>query len=711
MNTDNLRQVLRGEDWTQDPFQVLRLVSIACRKSSTIGRELVIRTLERRADLKGWAQSVVDELAMAVGLHPYVGNLDELSFQKTLLHAAHRAEGLLGDVVFHSSQRRVFEALLSGKSVILSAPTSYGKSLLIDAVIAARKFACVVLIVPTIALIEETRRRMTRFSPEYRVITNSSQSLGAKNIFVLTQERYTVFSEEIPNPDFFAIDEFYKLSIETEGARSNTLNQVFRSLASTGSQFYLLGPSIHSIPDVVQRRLACEFLVEDFHTVATEIKILPKRPNRYSRVAELLGAVGGQTLIYCKSPASARKLAAQLLGLGIFARTDHAELIGAAKWAATNYHEDWLVAKVMEFGLGIHHGKIPRALGRFMIRMFEERKIRCLLCTSTLIEGVNTNARNVVVYDHKISSSDLDVFTFNNIKGRSGRMFRHFVGRVFVFQAPPQAELPFVDIPAFNPSKDSPTSLLLQIPEEQLPAEARVKVRSVLAQDLVRAETFRAHSSIEPEVLINTAQFLVSLPTSKLSKFSWSGVSPDYYQLESTSQVIWTQMEGKAAAIRSGVFSAEMMTFWVWDLLRQRNIARFRKKQIASQIEQKRKPDDAVEQVLAFLRNWAGFSYPRYLTALSDVLAGVFQRRQLGSCDYSAFAASVENLFQPPSFTALEEYGLPSEIAKRLMDANLFGRSDGFDQVLGSLKAANLSSFPTDEFEASVIRDFIDGLA
>ena len=89
-----------------------------------------------------------------------------------------------------------------------------------------------------------------------------------------------------------------------------------------------------------------------------------------------------------------------------------------------------------------------------MIRAFEEGKLKALLCTSTLIEGVNTSAKNVVVYDSKLNRKSLDFFTFNNIRGRSGRMFRHFVGNIFVFDAPPQEELPFVDMPAINPGDE-----------------------------------------------------------------------------------------------------------------------------------------------------------------------------------------------------------------------------------------------------------------
>ena len=45
--------------------------------------------------------------------------------------------------------------LLDGDNVILSAPTSFGKSLLVDAFLAMRTPSTVVVILPTIALIDE----------------------------------------------------------------------------------------------------------------------------------------------------------------------------------------------------------------------------------------------------------------------------------------------------------------------------------------------------------------------------------------------------------------------------------------------------------------------------------------------------------------------------------------------------------------------------
>ena len=72
------------------------------------------------------------------------------------------------------------------------------------------------------APIDETRRRLSAFA-DFKVITHNDQSLAKKNIFVLTQERLIGF-ENFPKIEFFVIDEFYKLGLESDEGRAISLN-------------------------------------------------------------------------------------------------------------------------------------------------------------------------------------------------------------------------------------------------------------------------------------------------------------------------------------------------------------------------------------------------------------------------------------------------------------------------------------------------------
>lgn len=715
IDSNEIRKQLKAPEWTKNPFQLLSAISNINASNAELGREFVIRALEKRDYLAEQYRNIVDELAMQSGLYPYVADaakLEKLSLRSAIVHAAHRAEGVMDDLILHSSQARVLRKLMSGESVILSAPTSFGKSLLIDIIIAAKDFNNIVLIVPTLALVEETRRRMSRFIDRYSIITSTNQRTTNKNIFVLTQERYLAMEGEIAEIDFFAIDEFYKLSISNEGDRATQLNQAFLKLVNTGAQFYLLGPSIRAIPDVVKEKLHCSFMVEDFQTVAIELHQVTEKPNKQEALANLLDEIDGQTMIYCQSPASTRKALKEYLDMRDIEASNDQELIEAAKWTADHYHDRWLVSVALQHGIGIHHGRLPRSLGRFMVRAFEEGKLRLLLCTSTLIEGVNTAAKNVIIYDNKLNNKSLDFFTFNNIRGRSGRMFKHFIGHVYVFKAPPQEDLPFVDIPVINPTETTPSSLLIQIPEDEIPESLRPKVDALINQETLPIAILRQLSSIEPEYLLDTTKFLLDLDVRGLDQLSWSA-RPQFEDIKFTSEIIWTKLGGDTSAKHAAMQSHSMMTYWIWELYKSRSVSGFRKKMIHNQIISERfpkNPDDAVENVLAFLRGWASFNYPKYLMVLNELANFVLTKRGRRGCNYLPFAASIEHLFQPNSFSSLEEYGLPTEISERLLESNLFGKDDDLESVVGSLRNRELTNFADGVFERRVIEDFQQGI-
>ncbi|WP_283189973.1 DEAD/DEAH box helicase [Pseudomonas sp. PMCC200344] len=611
-----IRKELRADEWVSNPFTMLSVVSSVCSNNLDVGREFVIRALAKREALEFVYQNIVDELAMQVGLYPYASDLDGLSLRSAFVHASNRAEREMEDYVLHSSQSKILRKLMDGESVILSAPTSFGKSLLIDVVISEKNFSNVVLILPTLALVEETRRRMSRFVGRYNILTSGDQAVGERNIFVLTQERFLAIEAEMPNVDFFAIDEFYKLSISGEGDRATLLNQALLKLVKTGAQFYMLGPSIKSIPEIVKDRLKCNFYIENFQTVAIELHVLSKKPNREEAFATLLDSLHGQTLVYCQSPASTRKLIKKYIEIRNVKFSEDEELLEAARWTSEHYHDEWLVSVALQHGIGIHHGRLPRSLGRFMIRAFEEGKLNLLLCTSTLIEGVNTAAKNVVVYDGMLNKKPLDFFTFNNIRGRSGRMFKHFVGSVYCFDTPPEENLPFVDIPSFNPTDTTPGSILINLPEGSVPIGLIAKLELLTKQDLLPLTVLRKLSGIEPEYLLATAKYLYDLDVRDLQRLVWSN-RPRYEDIKATSEIIWSQLGGASTAGKSSMRSASMMTMYVWKLYSLRNVPRFRREMIKSQIDYGTTPDDAVENILAFLRGWASFNYPKYLIALN----------------------------------------------------------------------------------------------
>jgi len=174
-------------------------------------RHLLIRVLDRREEIATSLQNMLYALVRQHGLFPYMRDVVDLSVADRLAFEVHRPyPALSDDVVFHSQQAIVYERLLAGENVVLSAPTSFGKSLVIDAVLAARGFHNAAVVVPTIALMDECRRRLARLNNAYKIITHGTQRPADRNLYVMTQERLLEM-RDLPPLDFFAIDEFYKL--------------------------------------------------------------------------------------------------------------------------------------------------------------------------------------------------------------------------------------------------------------------------------------------------------------------------------------------------------------------------------------------------------------------------------------------------------------------------------------------------------------------
>ncbi|MCI8473975.1 MAG: DEAD/DEAH box helicase [Oscillospiraceae bacterium] len=92
-------------------------------------------------------------------------------------------------------------------------------------------------------------------------------------------------------------------------------------------------------------------------------------------------------------------------------------------------HWDFLYA--LNRGVGIHNGKFPKYFQREIMSIFNQRQLPLLFCTSTIVEGVNTNAKTVIVYNNPSGENDAGrKFLLLNINGRAGRYLRHFVGNI-----------------------------------------------------------------------------------------------------------------------------------------------------------------------------------------------------------------------------------------------------------------------------------------
>ena len=667
------------------------------------GRDLVIRALDKFNLFDAVEQSLLLNMVRAVGLFPYITpHLRNLALSDRLAYEAHKVDGVGQDMVFHHLQAHVFSLIMQGRNVVLSAATSAGKSLVIDAVLAQRRFKNVVVIVPTIALIDETRRRLVKRFKDFNLITHPSQEAitGTINVYLLTQERVLQRSD-LENVEFFVLDEFYKIDLANEtdeSTRAIDLSLAFHKLAKTGAQFYMLGPHIQKISGLDGYEY--HFIPSDYNTVAVDIynfNLSTRSEQRKEKLLELLTTLDSPTLIYCQAPPSANRVAEYLIQEADLTPIPETQEIAA--WIAKHYHPEWNVAKAISLGIGIHHGGVPRALQQYIVKLFNEGIIKRIICTSTMIEGVNTSAENVIIYDRRLNTSKFDYFTYKNISGRAGRMNKYFIGKVFMLEAPPLKQGLTVEYPIGHQNENSPMGLLMQLENEYLTDASRNRLQEAYANPVLSPATLIENRHIPIERQVEVAETIIQGLPNCHKLLLWKGI-PEPLQLNYLCELIYS-LEGKNM-MDYLISSSAQLAWHINELRNQKSLSTY----LRDAVENRQDDDTASEAInlrLKFIRNMVCFRLPRDIMAVNKIQADVLSTRNIEQGDFSFFAEQLENMFLDPLLTALDEYGIPTQISTQIK--NLILPSNNLNDLLAKLKglAPSIGRLPLTGFEKSLM--------
>jgi hypothetical protein len=705
---EELKIVIADPDaFREQAFHVLRDVANAHALSAgdevrqSEARELIIRCLERRGEM-GDAREIHDTLLGSIGLYPYIEEPDELPLAERLAFEAHRPlVPLRAGFVFHAAQAEIYARLMDGENVILTAPTSFGKTLIVDALVVSGRYSNIVVVVPTIALIDEVRRRLSQLNAErgldFKVITHPGQEQADRNIFVFTQERL-LQERALPDLDLAVVDEFYKLSLDRDQDRSSLLNLALATLRRKATQLYLLGPSVGELREL--STFEHRYVPSHDSTVAVDVVHVERTDDEEADLVRVCANLTEPTLVYVTSPARAHLIAGWLVDAALGGDG----LPAAAAWVGETFHPDWVLVSALRAGIGIHHGSIPRALGHFMVSAFNEGRLPFLVCTQTLIEGVNTSAKNIVVVDDTIDRRPLDLFSYRNIQGRSGRMFKHYVGRVFLFHPPPVDPLPTIDIPAVSQSEDASLTLLLGLEEEELTPRSLDRIGPLLNQELLSVEVLR-DNGVDPEAQLRVAEEIDNDPRHWSQQLEWHGF-PRYEQLLPATDMIWRHFPNarKGWGVRSAA-QLSVVTLQMSNGLPLRELIENQLRYWRDQRKAPRTVDDVVLDVLKFSRSGLTFGLPKYLRVLDAIRKDVLGRHNLPTGSYRQFAAAAESSFMEPALAALDEYGVPLELAKRLRSLLVRHSGTTLDDVLGQLRNLDVSRVSRSSFELELLRD------
>lgn len=341
-------------------------------------------------------------------------------------------KSLVDDKVILTRYQLEILSILDKGNLFLSAPTSFGKTFIVLEYI-KRNFKSihnVVFIVPTLALMNELVKKIYNiFGDNYNICINSNEVEEENNFYIFVPERSdNNYLKKINciNVDLLVYDEIYKLACKKNKIKTDDrilyMNKVYIDLINVARKIVLLGPYIgnmqfeHSHIDI--NRMYCNYT-----PVYNEIELIDENEKWTSYISN------NSQLIYFKSPESIYKSVNELLYIMPEDRNIMIKYKEEIEFLENNYSKDWYVISLLKRGIGIHHGKTPMFLRKFYENEFNSKNLKVLLCTNTLMEGINTPAESLIIVDDPGS-----IFKLNNLMGRVGRLNpKHpIIGKVYI---------------------------------------------------------------------------------------------------------------------------------------------------------------------------------------------------------------------------------------------------------------------------------------
>lgn len=607
--------------------------------------------------------ALVNHLVRRLGLYPYI-KTESADLMDQMAHEAFKVDvGAEKEITLHREQSMLLKKLLEGINLAVSAPTSFGKSFIIDAFIAIKQPQNVVIIVPTIALTDETRRRLCRkFSSRYNIITTPDVELEEKNIFIFPQERVFGYIDKVGTIDILIIDEFYKAEPSNDG-RSSILLKAILELSNKAKQRYYLAPNISKMESSPFTK-GMEFVPVDFKTVVTEFyhdyknfESDDKEKDKKQRMLEIINEHNTKSLIYAGSYPQTDVVLEYLTAN--LPELDSEVLCWFSDWLSENYGADYTLVKAVKKGIGVHNGRLHRSLSQIQVNLFErDDGLNNLVSTSSIIEGVNTSAENVILWSNKNGTAKLSSFMYNNIAGRGGRMFRYFVGRVYELEQPPVHE---------------PKALQLEMPEEVLLSLDTEKHSGDLTREqIIKIIAFGEevdstlgegvyHNMINDPGLRSFTGFDIRSTASELME--------DANSFKTLALFYSDNVKDWNAPLRDCYFHLGHMDIMDWQFIRfVKILSKNWQMTIPDMLKEMERQGVAIDINTFFeYERMVAFDMSSLLGKVNTILKYV----RKGAKDISPFIVRVTHAFLPKLVYELEEYGLPRMISRKIQDSGL----------------------------------------
>ena len=382
---------------------------------------------------------------------------------KEVIQRTSKGDGTLTDVQYAIKEKMLDEGFFS-----FSGPTSLGKSFIIKDKLydLARQDSlddhCVVVLVPTKALITQTAadlRQLLSDVPEVNVAVYPSlpkflRRKFKRTIFVFTPERLLRYlANPVRDISYLIIDEAQKIIAENDTRSSLYYHATLEVIRRFATKLIFASPSLDN-PDiflqlfgkatngsmatrertVAQQRYLIDLVERKQYYVSAMQRTMPEldTPPVQDDVIDVVLSRSGnsKSIIYIngslKSAEFAMKLSARKNVV------DDVQIDTLIDDVKEYIHKDYYLASTLRRGVAFHHGKMPQEIRESVERIFADPNspVQFVVCTSTLLEGVNLPAKNIFITNDKHGGKHFSEIDFNNLAGRAGRLTYDFSGNV-----------------------------------------------------------------------------------------------------------------------------------------------------------------------------------------------------------------------------------------------------------------------------------------
>lgn len=373
---------------------------------------------------------------------------------------------------FIGKQDIIFKSL-SNKLTSFSAPTSMGKTFLIEKYIELQVKEGVVgnfvITVPSKALITEVKVQLIKDlgaklgEKQYRVISHPEEyrvDYEGSYICVMTPERLlallTQYSEarlihlfidesqkvtEASSRSVFYYEIFDRVSAWKNRPKVTFASPlipnpgIFKKLVQTAASndgLRIVESPVTQVEIIFDRYANKAEVYDDLNQNTIPIGKFKETLSVPDIIRKMISILGNSncSLVYYGSKVSA--ISDAVVVSRSMEESNDLRLIELADYISRKIHPKYILVKLVRKGIAFHTGELPVDVRIRIEEACRQGILKLVFCTSTLLEGVNLPADNIFVTTLQNGKRTLSQLDFLNLIGRVGRLGHSMLGNVFL---------------------------------------------------------------------------------------------------------------------------------------------------------------------------------------------------------------------------------------------------------------------------------------